>query len=304
MSKLVEPPAFISNKKSYETYKKDLKRWTILTTLEPEKQANMVIHFIPDDDPIKEKIDTQMNDADLAKKDGIDTLLKFLADIYQTDDMGDAYDCYVEFIKMRRKKGVSIKIFISEWENSYHKVKNNGCEMSDMVLAFSLLDTSELSEMDRKLVLTGVNYTEGKAKKTLLSQMKEALKKFVGKSVISSTEEDTKPVKVEDSTYITSENLERVLLMKGWKPGKRSRTRSKSLPPGSSGTGNSSYKGKKNPLGADFKPLKCYLCKCEHDQKCNCPCVYHLANNCTKKKETAPPKPNLSLFMQHNIPNL
>ena len=71
--------------------------------------------------------------------------------------MGDAYDSYVDFIKLRRKKGVLIKIFISEWENCYHKVKNNGCEMSDMVLAFSLLDTSELSEMDRKLVLTGVD---------------------------------------------------------------------------------------------------------------------------------------------------
>jgi hypothetical protein len=63
MSKLMEPPAFISNKKYFATYKKDLKQWTILTTLEPEKQANMVI---PDDDPIKEKIDTQMKDADLA----------------------------------------------------------------------------------------------------------------------------------------------------------------------------------------------------------------------------------------------
>ena len=256
MSKLMKPPAFISNKKSFATYKKDLKRWTNLTTLEPEKQANMVIHFIPDDDPIKEKIDTQMKDEDLAKKDGIDKLLEFLADIYQTDDMGDAYDNYIEFIKLRSKKGVSIKSFISEWENCYHKVKNNGCEMSDMVLAFSLLDTSELSEMDRKLVLTGVNYTEGKEKGTLLSQMKDALKKFVGKSVISSAEEGTKPVQVEDATYITSENLERVLLMKGWKPEKRARTRSKSLPPGSSGTGNPNYKGKKNPLGADFKPLE------------------------------------------------
>ena len=49
--------------------------------------------------------------------------------------------------------------------------------MSDMVLAFNLLDTSDLSDMERKLVLTGVNYTEGKSNKTLLSQMKEALKK-------------------------------------------------------------------------------------------------------------------------------
>ena len=69
--------------------------------------------------------------------------------------------------------------------------------------------------------------------------MKDALKKFFGKSVITSAEEETKAVKVEDSTYITSETLERVLMMKGWKPGKRVRTRSKSLPPGNSGTGNS-----------------------------------------------------------------
>ena len=60
-------------------------------------------------------------------------------------------------------------------------VSNNDFTMSDMVLAFNLLDTSDLSDMERKLVLTGVNYTEGKSNKTLLSQMKEALKKFIGK---------------------------------------------------------------------------------------------------------------------------
>ena len=151
MSNLREPPAFISTKKTYATYEKDLKRWTTLTTLAPEKQANMVIHYIPDDNPIKEKIE-------LSCKEGITNLLKFLAEIYKTDDMGEAYDNYVEFVKLHRKPGVSIKTFISEWENTYQKVKNNGCELSDMVFAFNVLDTADLSEMDRKLVLTGVNY--------------------------------------------------------------------------------------------------------------------------------------------------
>ena len=41
MSNLMEPPAFISNKKSYATYKKDLMRWTTLTTLAEEK-----LHFL------------------------------------------------------------------------------------------------------------------------------------------------------------------------------------------------------------------------------------------------------------------
>ena len=73
-------------------------------------------------------------------------------------------------------------------------MKNNGCEMSDMVLAFNLLDTADLSEMDRKLVLTGVNYSEGKSKKTLLTQMKDALKKFVGRAVVATGETDGKVV--------------------------------------------------------------------------------------------------------------
>ena len=302
----MEPPAFISKKKTYATYMKDLKRWTTLTTLAKEKQANMVIHFIPDDDPIKEKIDTQMAEEKLSCPEGITNLLAFLAGIYKCDDMGDAYDSYVEFVKLRRKPGVPIKSFISEWENCYHKVKNNDCTMSDMVLAFNLLDTSDLSDMERKLVLTGVNYTEGKSNKTLLSQMKEALKKFIGKGVVASNEYEAKAVKTEESTFITADNLEKVLLSQGWKkPKGRVRTRSKSLPPGSTTVSNPNYKGKKNPLGPDYKPLKCYHCKCDHDQKCSCPCVYHLANNCPdKKKGESNAKAELGLFMQVNTPSM
>ena len=61
-------------------------------------------------------------------------------------------------------------------------------------LTWSWLDTSELSEMDTKLVLTGAKYSEGKEKKTLLSQMKDALKKLVGRTVITSNEVDSKAV--------------------------------------------------------------------------------------------------------------
>ena len=68
-----------------------------------------------------------------------------------------------------------------EWENSYYEVKNNRCEMSDKVSAFNFLDMADLSEMDRTLVFPGMNYSEGKWKKTLLIQMKDDLKKFVGR---------------------------------------------------------------------------------------------------------------------------
>ena len=68
----------------------------------------------------------------------------------------------MEFEKKKRNAGVSISQFISDWENLYHKLKNDGCEMSDMVLAFKLLHAATLPEMERKLVLTGVDYVVGK----------------------------------------------------------------------------------------------------------------------------------------------
>ena len=81
----------------------------------------------------------------------------------------------------------------------------------------------------------------------------------------------------------------------------RARTRSKSLP-----ETTSNYKGKKNPLGPDLKPLKCFKCKCDHEEKCSCPCVYYLANKCPgkDKKQEQQKVPDMSLFMQVNYAGL
>ena len=80
--------------------------------------------------------------------------------------------------------------------------------------------------------------------------------------------------------------VEEVLLAKGWKPPLKSgrrRSRSESPPR----TKNSNYKGRKNALGENSKPRKCFVCKCEHEENCNCPCVYHLANECPDRRSRA-----------------
>ena len=43
MSKLIEPPAFISDQKSYAEYKKDLKRWSRICGVEKKLQAEIVV---------------------------------------------------------------------------------------------------------------------------------------------------------------------------------------------------------------------------------------------------------------------
>ena len=45
-SKILEPLSFISEKKSFETYAKDLKRWALLTSVAKEKQALIVLLYL------------------------------------------------------------------------------------------------------------------------------------------------------------------------------------------------------------------------------------------------------------------
>ena len=263
-----------------------------------------MIHFLDGHESgIKEKIDNGLSDEKLTNKDGIKNLLGFLADIYKKDTISDAFDKYKEFTKLRRKQETGLQAFIAEWTMAYSKAKAVGCEMSDMVLAFLLLDAANLSGIERNLVLTGVDYVEGESKKNLLEQMQNALKKFVGRSVVGEEE------KKEDSTLLTSENFEKVLLAKGWtKPsrdkkkksgeGGRDRLRSSSLPEGALPI-SKGYKGKKNPLGSDYKVLKCFKCKCEHEERCECPYVFHLADKCPTKKGN---KADLGLYMERNTP--
>ena len=77
-SKAREPPAFISDTKSYSMYERDLKRWAKLTDLASEKQADMVMHCLDGHaSGIKENIDNQLSEEKLSHKDGIKTCWSF-----------------------------------------------------------------------------------------------------------------------------------------------------------------------------------------------------------------------------------
>ena len=311
MSQNLQPPSFISDTKSYAEYKEDLKRWSRLTSLDKKLQAEMVVYHL-DGHPsrIKEKITTQIGDklqgtAD-GTVDGITALINFLDTIYGKDDMADVWDKYKNFSNHTRKTSEDISDFLPNWEMSYHKLKATGCDYSDSILGLKLLEDSQLSDMDTKLVLTGVNFKEAKDKKDLQTQITNSLKKFTGRSVISSNNNLAVSVKAEP-TYLTSQ-MEEVLLARGWKPpqksGGRRRSRSES-PPRTRKTNG--YKGKKNAL-ENGKPKKCFHCKCDHDYNCNCPCVYHMSWNCPDKKsvtlvksDSSKNKPDLGLFMDSNI---
>ena len=87
--------------------------------------------------------------------------------------------------------------------------------------------------------------------------MENTLKKFVGRSALSGEVSG-----VEDSTFLTSENLEQVLLSKGWS--KPNKTEHKRKP---------STESKNNWIDKEGKRAKCFKCACKHEHDCNCPYV-------------------------------
>ena len=111
----LEPPSFISETKSFETYKRDLERWSLLTDVKPELQAILVIHYL-DGDPsgIKEKIDNGVDEKELNTTKGVEVLLNFLANIYKKDTIADAFEKYQNFAKLKRRPEVGMQAFIAE----------------------------------------------------------------------------------------------------------------------------------------------------------------------------------------------
>ena len=92
--------------------------------------------------------------------------------------MSDAWTKYKNFQKLTRKPNQSIPDFIADFEKECVLAKAAGCDYSDTILAFSPLEATNLSGMDEKFVLTGIDFAKGKTEKNLKEQFKQSFKKF------------------------------------------------------------------------------------------------------------------------------
>ena len=274
----LEPPAFMSEVKSYAQYKKDLRMWSRITQVDKKLQAELVVYKLEGHPSgIKEKITTALDEKLVDNENGIMDLIEYLDSIYLEDEMADAWEKYKLFEDFQyNDKSMSMAEFIAQWETKQKIAKTAGCEYSDSILAFKLLEKANLDDTDVKVVLTQVDYKTGKEKKNLLQQMQTGLKKFQSRHPIinKSKNKEEKGIKVDESLLA---NIEDALVAKGWqkpRPRKRSNTDPGEKPRFSKDNG---YKGRKNRLGEDGKPLRCFKCNSE----------YHLAPKCTKPRNEA-----------------
>ena len=252
----------MDNLSGYPDYKNKLLRWSRITKVPKNKQAEVVLyHLQGHSSGIQEKADAALGNAVEDKDDGLTKLIEFFDTIYAQDEMSEAWSMYKLFTQLKKKQDQPITEFIAEFDQAQSKAKESGCEFSDTVLGFSLLESCELDAIDEKFILTAVDFKEGKEKKNLLEQIKNSLRKFQARERFSVS--DCGRVQVKEEAFVSSmKEMKETLLREGWRPPSKSRPMN-----------SPAYKGKKNPLDENGCPLRCFKCDSE----------YHMADKCDQQ---------------------
>lgn len=209
MANYKKPPAF--GEKSYDRYIEELKAWSIVTDLEPPKQAVAVALSFPDSDPtqVKDKLFNELKIEELNTDGGMALLIGFMDKLFKKDELTQVYERYVSFDRFRRVKDMRMESYIGEFEKLYNLTKKHAMTLPQNVLAFKLLECALLDHKDRQLVLTAVDYSKVD---TLFEQMKAALKKFFGEQSLpvvqsQAVQGQTAAVKLEP-VFCVSEELD------------------------------------------------------------------------------------------------
>ena len=221
--------------------------------------------------------------------------------LFKKDELSEAYETYVEFDRFRLSKvGVSsMEDYVIEFEKLYNKTKKFKMELPQPVLAFKLLECSDLEMKDRQLVLTGVDYDKTT---TLFKQMSISLKKFFGQQAASSKEmTDVSGIKVESVNMMAEDvNYARNRFTgfrgnqnyRGYSDNRANRGRGNFRGNFNRGRGfgggyNESLNNPKpvNPDGPDGQPLRCRSCDSIRHLVKQCPHSYE--NMARQKVEKA-----------------
>ena len=242
------------------------------TSVEKKRQGDLILLNIPSTNKLKERLEQEVGERVIDNEDGVKLILDLLETIYGSDEVLECYLRFRDLETKQRQVGPDVLDYVGEWEVAYGCAKDRGVELDEKCKAFKLLMTTNLEELDMKLVLSELDMKSEEGKKTLFAQVKTAIRKYHGAGSLTSYRSMEKTLFSEAQLP----QLEEVFIAKGWtKPGA-----SKKSKPRDEKSDNPEKRRK-----ADMKWRKCFRCvkDCSHgDKKCDCPCSSHLISNCPK----------------------
>ena len=177
MSTRINVPVFKQGK-SYDLFKQELLAWKEVTDLVATKQGIAVALLLPEDDSLalRAKLFDKYKVEDLKKDNGLDTVIAFLDSHLGKDDLADTLVKYSQFEDYKQTSETTAD-FIGKFEQLYNRLEKKGTTLPEEIKSYKLLRSAKLSQDERTLVLSGIDYTK---KDTMFEQAKLSLKKFKG----------------------------------------------------------------------------------------------------------------------------
>lgn len=178
----VKSPPVYSDSKPYDRWVNELKFWRKLTKIDKKQQGIAVALSLPEGSIIRDKVFGELELHDLDCDDGLDKLITFLDKVYKKDDLTLAFEVWSQFYNLRRGPADTMESYVRRFEQCKVKLRKFDITLPDPVLAFQLLECSNLPHKDRQLILTGVDYA---VKGKVFEQMMKSLLKFFGDQVVN-----------------------------------------------------------------------------------------------------------------------
>ena len=127
----------------YETWKKDVQIWQVLTDLDKKKQA-LAIHLSLSG---RARVaSSELSVAALNKDDGVETLIKKLDKVFLKDEGRRQFAVFHELYNLRRDSEKNVNEFIVEFEHSYFKFSEQKMTfIVDITINFRHYFTSQLA---------------------------------------------------------------------------------------------------------------------------------------------------------------
>ena len=213
----VKVPVFDSVKKPYEYYVKEIDFWVAACKVPKRQQGVLLAYELPQDDPsgIREKLFSEIDLASLNADDGVQVFKDYMDGMFKKDELMTAYETHAEFHAFERKKDQKLQDFLIEFDKLYNRSAQYDMTLSSSVLCFRLLDKARLSDSDRQLIMTGIDYSK---KDTMYEQARTALRKFKGDNFVKkSNESDIRLESVNISSLAEpTEDVEEALAAMGF----------------------------------------------------------------------------------------
>lgn len=266
------PPKFDSNS-SYETWKRDVKLWTKLTSLEKNKQGIAVYLSLTGQ---AKDLASEVPEADLEKDGGVDAVIAKLDDLFLADKGLRQFAAFHKLYNMKRAVEENVGTFISDFEHAYFKFKQYEMELPDRVRGYILLSSCNLSQNERKLVLSGID-------DVTYDNMKDSLKRIFA-TELSGRKQPVDDIKSEQIFHSNNfEDNEEVFYANksrgGFGRGRRGSNRGSRYASGSFRGGNNNRTFGNNCSGANAvkpnskvdKVQRCYACGSKFHYIKDCP---------------------------------